>query len=667
MLKKIRKAQITTIFVFITAVLFLFALISINLSRIAQKKTAISNIADSVGLRLASQLGSMANALKTENKIYGASQESCVINKELVEGGLLMLGGAFVVPFNPLAGGVLIAGGIGFLFSAAKQSFTASKLGEQEEARLRFKAMSAYQQSVEMPINGVLFALVDDPALVKDKFDLDRDKDTEDYIPRFSKWYISRLNAFEQLGNLVKDFHKNFFHSASDNPGIYRFNFKEDEATKMVMKRGKGEDPERPPDSRGWWVDWWVDENNDGDRELKLVPWFNIELKGMLDKMRGYGYGINAMMDEKGKITIDDTGTRQYESEEGQIISRWIGELEQLQNLARDLHDIDFDTLVQGVDMWVPLLKNEKNEDWYTRLTNLDNLAWGLREKLRDRRGDIGRCVATCGQRSYSCCGGNGPCCKWGTCEGEGCEPPCIQTMGCCGVWVGCGQLCNDRHCRPTNMCNTPLGGSRYCCDITNLEPYNNPAKGCYDNIIDVYPNTGGIRHNAETVLNKLIDDLLQLRTRISSFSQTVKEINQKTYDNMHEAFYIWSDYVGGATSQKQEVGHIVYAKVEGLDPSQGFALPRPNQRETIEWEKMPIFIPGAPAPVTISVPVPKTCVSVLNATGEFTLTVARWDEDTSKTGPLSKFWRFRFSKPGVPEDYVKIVHEEAKRFREGI
>ena len=89
MAKKTIRSQIATIIIFIIAVLFLFALITINISRLSQKKTSLDNVADSVGIGLASQLGSMANALKHELEIYGSDPENCELNWQLMAGGLI--------------------------------------------------------------------------------------------------------------------------------------------------------------------------------------------------------------------------------------------------------------------------------------------------------------------------------------------------------------------------------------------------------------------------------------------------------------------------------------------------------------------------------------------------------------------------------------------------
>lgn len=209
MISRTNQSQIATIIVFIIAVMFIFTLLSLNLGKIAQKKTALDNVADSVGLNLASQLGSMANALKNQLEIYGTSLESCNLNWKLILGivlivaaivGAVFSGGVSLLLINvALAGALLTVQGLTMQFMAANPQAVG-------QLQLKFKNLSALQQVIEMPIQGVLFNVNEDPGWVTDVYDMDRDNDHTDRIPRFLKWYNLRLNALPDVGGIVDGF-----------------------------------------------------------------------------------------------------------------------------------------------------------------------------------------------------------------------------------------------------------------------------------------------------------------------------------------------------------------------------------------------------------------------------------------------------------------------------
>ena len=703
-MKKILKAQITTILVFIAAVLFLFSLITMNITRVAQKKTTISNIADSVGLRLASQLGSMSNALKKEYEIYGDKLEKEDVNWQIIWGGICLIAGIIVsvlIIVGTVGAGTpavaflwavtassLLVGGASGLYFGVSQQIAVGNLALQDQLKLKFKSLTGLQQVIETPVYGVLIGLVDDPALVKDDFDADRDKDKTDYIPRFSKWYINRLNSFGAIGPVYDAFYKAFF-------GKNRFYIRENN-NKMAMVREKGDDPQRP-DSEGYWVDWQVDG-------LKLVPWLNGNLRSMLSEMRPYGYGLNGQEDKK-VITISDGGWTTYE----EMIKVWVSEIEEFENaIARGFYDMDRDSAIMGLESWIDFIMyerpgsgkicgekvNEKDDDykdWYTRLGILKDNALDLKANLEIRKQEIHNCIAGCMTITYQCCsccalwepmekrayllaynragsgsmldcggglipyrsktlilaedgGGNGGGGNGGGGEdgGEKCSP----SYGCCGPEVGCGQFCNE--CGSSVSCDThtPVGKTN-CCSVLPLEPY------CSNNIVD--------RYGVIAILDRFVADIEEIRNIMKTFYNEAKAIDDVSYEKMHEAFYLWKDYVGGASSaQKQEVGHISYARFDikkvRVDDKEipvqpdCFRLPTIRQGSKWEWDWLGKDI-GLPPIFPFVAYLPKTYAKVRNATGEFTLTVARFDEDTAKEGPVSRFWTFRFGKAGSSKE----------------
>jgi hypothetical protein len=121
----------------------------------------------------------------------------------------------------------------------------------------------------------------------------------------------------------------------------------------------------------------------------------------------------------------------------------------------------------------------------------------------------------------------------------------------------------------------------------------------------------------------------------------------------MHEAFYVWSDYVGGTGTPEQEVGHIVYVNIAGVNPA-----PKPAGDNF----KLPHLVPKVKW-----FPFPSNCLVLEDGEGDFTLRVGRFDESTSKTGPLSKFWKFRFSRGDISTSDEDFVRQKAEEFRKAI
>ena len=691
MIIKTNKSQIATIIVFIIAVMFIFTLVSLNLGKIAQEKTAIDNVADSVGLNLASQLGSMANAIKNQMKIYGSSLTgNCDLNWKLILGVVLIV--AAIIAAIVTGGVSLTIVGValtGLIFTAegATMQFMAANPQAVEAVKLKFRNLSALQQIIEMPIQGVLFSVNSDPGWTTDVYDMDRDGDYADRIPRFLKWYNLRLNTFPGVGRLVDGFLTQGFPAEGMPYSLFRDTLNQERFYRDLDENWMVRPGE---DAISWWIDYnGEDTPADGLREFKMVPWMRDELPQLLSKMREYGYGINVRLDSNGVILgIDDGSPNFYEGsatygrtvrEDGGVEYDYTGlgalgsliseivEFEQL--IIRGLSDIDRDAAVQGLDAWAPLLRNNTNEDWYNRLQNLKMRLAELRNKLSEREGQIHNCVEPCWWYSWDCLGSAlcrrvGSACQWvevcdatdpdtGACTSSHQEP--IAWQACCGAVQRCGLLCGSGQCppplsdydgNPINRCQTPLGGEKYCCVVTDLEPYNRPTKGCFDNIVEVYPNTGGIKHNALTILDNFIADISQVQTLIDYFSTQIKDVQNRTYDEFHEAFYLWQDKIGGVTSQRETISHIVYARIEDIDPGAGFELPHVAQTSQWKWGILP-----------------QICMTVKNGEGRFRLTVARFDENPKGRGLLNRFWRLVSSRGVISPSDKALIEQEAANY----
>lgn len=673
MFKKGNKSQIATVIVFCIAVIFLFGLFSINMGMVARKKTQMDNIVDSVGLSLASQFASMGTNLKQQMELYGYDVQKCDPNWDLIIGIGLIIGAAVAailsfgtsIPFSTgiaIAGiGMAIGGGV-FGTQGAAEQFAGTNPGALQSLQLKFQGLSLLQQMIETPIEGSLFPVVDDPGKVTDTQDMDRDNDTTDQIPRFLKWYIIRLNSFPRVGNQVRDFISptaSSYHSTSSNITLPYTFFKDSHGQQRFFFQINPDDllvsPDDPAIEGNETSHWMIDGNGDNIRELWIAQWFRHEFPQLLTELRKYGYGINVVEDAEGHIlNISDSPppvTKPYETDAVNVL---INEIEQFETLCvRSLRNIDYDTAVQGLDAWLPTLA----ADWWNRLDTLRTKVTELRDRLNIRIGQIHTCVSNCSRRGLSCkstyaigappchshtstyCDGwdsFGNCNHWGTVitiDGwTGCDGPG-------GTLRSCGTACGSATCPPTYICNTPLPdqhgiATSPCCEIApmlepNCRQANQKLRG---NILNTYHGYDTIR-----ILDNFLKDITEVENVMGTFYADIQLIASTFYTNTHEAFYVWRDYLGGSTGTKQDLLHIVYVNITGNDPTTGFKVPHfgtPSQG----WQ----WYGGL-------IPYPVVCAGVADAVGTFRLTIARFDENSRDTGPLSKFWRFVFSR-GSPD-----------------
>lgn len=707
MTKKRNSSQIATIILFIIAVIFLFTLMIINMGKVALKKTAVDNVADNVGLSVASSLGSIGAAVKYSLQIWGKSNERCDIDIKIIAGFFLVFVSLVVTVVTlgagaPLAGaallfvvglgvsGALMAGGTMFA------NYIASNPKVAAEMRIKFQSMSQKQQIVEGAVMGVLMSLAEDPAYVIDRFDMDRDGDRADKVPRFMKWYTLRLAQIQGVGPYVKGFlcrlscpGYSFFLDEFSQP---RFWIVEDE--NWVASELPGY-----PDE---YAKWWVPQTPGGTRNASppaviLTDWIDGGLRELLSELRRYGYGINVyymeVTDEEGNkkkvpqnITENPIGTyapppagysavQKVGAYETDALDYWIDEIKLFERtMVPLLYNLDFDSAVQSADYWIRLFTNtanQDNKDWLRRLDTLDRLANDLRQKLSERTQEINNHLDACiGGGPWACGYGGGNCCEchWECCaydEYGACTqncPVCDSECGC-GGGAGGGVFCpSSSPCpKPTY---TPPGRPTCCqgaynlhdqaCAATTVCTGTNADCGA-SQCCDTYHACGAPPHslnhitkaNAVNILTAFINDLSQLHQLITKFDSDVLLIEAESLTRYNEAYYVWYDKVGGVSSQKQEVGHVAYVKIElplTATPYGGVTFELPyGHTFTKNW--------GI-----------KTCAGVEAAENNFYLTVGRYDEGTTKQGPLRKFWNFIFSLPtGISIE--NTVRNEGKRF----
>jgi hypothetical protein len=527
--KKRARSQIATIIVFIMVAVFLFVLITLNINRIVQKKTVIDNVADTVGLAMSSQLTSMANSIRGQLGIENGT-ESCEVDWKFLVTVIAMFiaaaaigwvtGGIGSIAIMAVLKGLLVAGmamgaaAIGFATSPTMQ-LLANNPTATEQLSAKMASLSALQQLIEMPVQSGLLTLADDIVSVTDTFDYDNDKDTQDKIPRFLKWYNLRLDSttIPQVGKIVHDFMVNL--TQPDNNGQKRFNITLN-ATNPILADN---------------TTWIVDSTHDSSRDIRLTDWLNdmntttttptptiTGFKTLLTKLRTYGYGININVDGDGNIgSLVDTPDTCPSTSYGGSISNCVGKYEEggidslvfqiqqfEQQIVKNFYNTDENQATAGVDSWVGTIK-----DWSTGLDTLLSRVTELKNKLQDRISNptngIHQCTYNC-VSTYGCCANSNPyppdptfwpCCPGSTGTPDVCiqncnsgasldpaypaDPRCVsdtetfpQCRGPAGTWTcaSTGKTCcgtGDASCTQTNprcvgnTCQTYCGANAAC------------------------------------------------------------------------------------------------------------------------------------------------------------------------------------------------------------
>ena len=195
--------QIATLVTLVIAVVFLFVAVTVNISRVAQKKTVTANAADGAAMKLASYLGSYANMLSLNYVNGGVSY--CERHYGMLMFGL-MTGIFMMFLFPPLVDKI----GLGWAAAAGLgvQSliyYNYVEMPQRIVERLQ-RQLAALGRDVSFTEQAILYALsnaVDDPVMVVDDRDYDEDGDTGDMISRFAYWYASE--RMDEIAGVVPE------------------------------------------------------------------------------------------------------------------------------------------------------------------------------------------------------------------------------------------------------------------------------------------------------------------------------------------------------------------------------------------------------------------------------------------------------------------------------
>lgn len=198
------KAQIATLLTVLIAVIFLFLAITINIGKVSQKKTVLSNAADASALQYASSIGSFSHFLsctylKCKRKICKWSWS--LFFKAVMWAGIM--GVVFGTVLSALGFGEFGVGLGGLLGGAFGAFVTNGPLHYMEASAWKglsrqFKKLSNQMKFKEGVFLFAMTRVVDDPNLIIDEHDLDEDGLTDDKIPQFLEFYYNRLNSIKQ-------------------------------------------------------------------------------------------------------------------------------------------------------------------------------------------------------------------------------------------------------------------------------------------------------------------------------------------------------------------------------------------------------------------------------------------------------------------------------------
>lgn len=193
--------QVAILITLTIAVIFLFVAITINISKVAQKKTMTANAADGAVMLLSSYLSSLGNYLSQQ---YCEGSDATEWQKSM-GGFFAILGTIIAIAAAVFSGGssLLLWGGIlGALAGAGNYYYQTVVLPDKitEAYNKEFAKMKPKDSFMEQAVFYALMLSVDDPISVIDAHDVDMDDDINEEISRFSEWYYSRLQALSGEG-----------------------------------------------------------------------------------------------------------------------------------------------------------------------------------------------------------------------------------------------------------------------------------------------------------------------------------------------------------------------------------------------------------------------------------------------------------------------------------
>lgn len=190
--------QVAILITLAIAVIFLFVAITVNISKVAHKKTVTANAADGAVMLLTSYLGSLGNYLSQQ---YCDGKDRTDWNRSL-GGFFAILGTIIACVLAYWTGGLSLYFWAALLAGAGSYYYQTQELPDKihDAYQKEFAKMKPKDSFMEQSVFYALTLCVDDPAEVKDEHDIDQDDDDTEGISRFSEWYYSRLRELNGEG-----------------------------------------------------------------------------------------------------------------------------------------------------------------------------------------------------------------------------------------------------------------------------------------------------------------------------------------------------------------------------------------------------------------------------------------------------------------------------------
>lgn len=347
--------QVAILITLVIAIIFLFVAVTLNISRVAQKKTITANAADGAAIKLTSQIGSYAHKL---------SEEYCDGGTEARDerwGGFfwLLFGTIFLAVLGqPLAAFIFFAG------TAYREAIVEPRIAENIQRNL--DKLPLKLRLSEQAVFYTLINTVDDPAKVIDIYDYDEDEDTTDKIGRYGFWYAERVeklvkessSEWEEMAGFIPQL-KDFAQDADD----FRKSFTEDSTRPLI-------DESPPPEEDGEFIILL--------EELKTV--FEEEGKDL-----PVTFWVEDADNEQNFDQVDELSADLH------VFYLW----------AMDLCEQGTEAIVQMSDAWIPQLYHPDEEDWYDtwekqigRIENWKPELYEVIEKLDEMIADLENQIA---------------------------------------------------------------------------------------------------------------------------------------------------------------------------------------------------------------------------------------------------------------------------------
>lgn len=541
-----------------------------------------------------------------------------------------------------------------------------------------------------------------------DPNDLDMDGDTTDCIHWFSKWYDDRLKALPRMGEIVQNFYEQTFSRdilGQKTPRIYVWenprNWKpyENQYGFWIDTWGRPNQPDPMQGSLRLAIRSDIQYDPQGvvyANDIYFVDWLEQRFEPLVENLYLYGYGISADLNE----TL--TQIRNLRDEIKDIET----ELSELYGATFESRLESFDEWIKlfyngttDKQDWYKRMGN-----W---LTIVESWILTLRVRTQQINDDLYKCWSpgpwVCGAGGGECCisqcvpcpppedigppdtglppdvggggeggegeggeGGGGEAAgavafsRFGKGLGEelintqfaqggcecGCE--CVSACGCAPAGRYYGQLCPSSRCRPRIPLYTPTGGVRQCCDSVYYLHYQlcpatreygggggGPCDGpCYDTYHNCEYDSRLNHITREHTIDYLTQFVNDVRVLREVFVKAYTDAQNKEMDpRFYEVLYEWDDKIAKGEMGEQKVHHIAYVKLSDNlkpnkdNPEKGFQVPYIHNYR--EW-----------------FPLPRKCANVEREKGDFTITVARYDQDVGgEKSPLRNLWIFKSRK----------------------